>query len=67
MADADLEAWFNSAGGVARTCLKRAHGERLDRGKWLEDVSNKLTGIKGQDLMVCQPTLTWDACKMLAW
>ena len=65
MTDEDLVAWFKLAGGVARTCLKRAHSEYLARSEWLEYVRNKLTGIK--DLMVCQPTLTWDACKMLAW
>ncbi|KAK9806346.1 hypothetical protein WJX72_010899 [[Myrmecia] bisecta] len=50
MLDADLEAWFKAAGDVARTCLKRAHLESLNRATWLKDVQLKLEGYKSQEL-----------------
>ena len=65
MSDEDLQAWFVSAGGVARTCLKRAHTEGLDREQWLLEINDKLRAFKSREMLVCQPTPTC-RCKLLS-
>ncbi|CAL8472109.1 g11651 [Coccomyxa elongata] len=50
MSDDNLRAWFATAGGVACVCLKRAHTEGLDRGKWL-NVNEKLNELKTKDMV----------------
>ncbi|KAK9803039.1 hypothetical protein WJX72_012384 [[Myrmecia] bisecta] len=51
MSDEDLKAWFVSAGGVAHTCLKRAHTEGLDREQWLLEINDKLCAFKSQEML----------------